>query len=83
MNIDEVQSRLCYYDTRNPNGVIDDMTPVELIEMGIGPMARPGCYCDNCFSGRTELANIIVEWSDHPEIQSHQHSGCHKSSIDL
>lgn len=45
--------RLCYYDPRNPDYDSDNVE-------GIEPM-RPGCMCDNCFYGRSELADEILK----------------------
>lgn len=50
----EIFSRLCNYDPRNPLSVdlrdLDDPTPA----------AAPGCSCDNCFYGRHALASALL-----------------------
>jgi hypothetical protein len=52
MELIEVYKRLCYYDKRNPNNIIDTDEPQE---------PRDNCYCDNCFYGRDRLALEIIE----------------------
>ena len=56
MDYKEVLNNLCYYDIRNPEGFISNMYEGEEIP-------KPGkiCYCDNCFYGRTKLAEYIVD----------------------
>ena len=52
MEKDSIYVCLCAYDLRNPNNVVDQ-------ELGI---TKPdNCSCDNCFYGRTELAEEIIE----------------------
>ena len=52
MKIEEVLSRLCYYDIRNPDGItLDEEIPKETND----------CFCDNCFYGRDKLAKYILE----------------------
>ena len=46
MKIENVLENLCMYDDRNPNSNGEDND---------GP-----CFCDNCFYGRTELAEEIL-----------------------
>lgn len=55
----EILERLCYYDPRNPdyNGE----------EKGDGK-----CYCDNCFYGRTVLANELLKLTDKIERYEHK-----------
>lgn len=52
MNEISVYSRLCYYDKLNPDRDED-------VEKGDGE-----CFCDNCFYGRTVLAEKIIEMND-------------------
>ena len=54
MTIEQVYSNLCYYDDRNPDN------NNEFIDMEELPL-KGGCYCDNCFYGRTKLAEYILE----------------------
>lgn len=54
MNIVDASSSLCAYDSKHPD-----------YELFFGhedpkPRPHPGCSCDNCFYGRTELANEII-----------------------
>jgi hypothetical protein len=48
---------LCYYDERNDNGldVGDD------IEYYKDRTKTKECYCDNCFTGRTHYAMLIMD----------------------
>ena len=45
---------LCTYDSRHPDyeSLYWDEDPK--------PTPQPNCFCDNCFYGRTELANEII-----------------------
>lgn len=54
-------SNLCNYDTRNPDGVISYLTKEEIEEEGLTTKAKDNCACDNCFYGRTELAECIIK----------------------
>jgi hypothetical protein len=52
MNTEEILSRLCTYDPRNPDH----------IELGDdSPPPREACYCDNCFYGRDRMALHILD----------------------
>ena len=53
-------SHLCYYDTRNPKGIIDDLPREEVDEEGWSAKKKENCFCDNCFQGRTELAEVAL-----------------------
>lgn len=49
MNLKDVMSDLCSYDERNPDWFD-------------GKGEKPDdCYCDNCFYGRTTLAEYILK----------------------
>ena len=54
MTTEQIYSNLCYYDDRNP------YNNNEFIDMEELPL-KSGCYCDNCFYGRTKLAEYILE----------------------
>jgi hypothetical protein len=55
MTIEEIRSNLCSYDPRNPNYYYDE-------EWNIGHKEPPTkCSCDNCFYGRTKMANYIIQ----------------------
>ena len=62
MTREEVLTKLCYYDLRNPNGVIDDMSEEELKEYDYGNYAQKDCYCDDCFYGITKLAEELLKY---------------------
>jgi len=59
MTREEILSNLCCYDERNPDCVFDK----DEIKLHKEVMQHPNyrCYCDNCFYGRTKLANYIIE----------------------
>jgi hypothetical protein len=57
----EILTKLCAYDKRNPNHIQDER--------------QTNCSCDNCFYGRTRLAeqllkmhNAVKEFVDKREI---------------
>ena len=52
-----VLEKLCYYDKRNPDCTADD----DEIEYNKYYTSKKGCCCDNCFYGRTKLAEYIIE----------------------
>jgi hypothetical protein len=49
MDMQKILSSLCYYDKRNPDCTSDD----DVIK-------HKKCFCDNCFYGRTPLAEEII-----------------------
>ena len=53
MKKEEILTKLCYYDNRNPNNILEECT--------IKPIP---CFCDNCHYGRTEMAKYIIELID-------------------
>jgi len=61
MKIKDVANKLCNYDTRNPDGVITYLTEEEIKEEGLTTKAKDDCACDNCFYGRTPLAEYIIK----------------------
>ena len=54
MTIDEIKENLCYNDLRNPN--VDEETAKEIAEN------NAECYCDNCFRGKTALAEELLKY---------------------
>jgi hypothetical protein len=48
-----ILENLCYYDKRQPDSCCDEENKI----IGI----NEECYCDNCFYGRTKLANYIID----------------------
>jgi len=61
MKMSEIAKELCYYDTRNPDGVKSYMTKEEIIDEGYTATSKHDCCCDNCFYGRTNLALYILK----------------------
>lgn len=59
MTINNIKENLCYYDLRNPNGVIDSIIDSDEIN-DYGNYAKPNCSCDNCHYGRTLLAEELL-----------------------
>ena len=58
MTIKTIESKLCYYDKRNPDGHYSFVRDPETI-------VKPDpCYCDNCFNGRTQLAEELLKMYD-------------------
>lgn len=52
---ESLTEKLCYYDSRNPNHQEGEM--------------KEDCYCDNCFYGRTPLANALIQAQQPAESQ--------------
>jgi hypothetical protein len=62
MTENEIKENLCYYDLRNPDGInmynfLDDDE-----KSNYGNYARKNCNCDNCFYGRTKLAQELLKY---------------------
>jgi len=60
-NLEDIYQSLCYYDKRNPLNVRceEDESP-----------SKKECYCDNCFYGRSYLANIIINmFNEHYSLE--------------
>ena len=58
MTREEVLTRLCYYDLRNPDGALDQE---DVIDHHVNLIrTKQKCSCDNCFYGRTRLAEYIL-----------------------
>lgn len=68
INITEIEENLCYYDKRNPNSIPEDDLAEEdginINEIAGEDNQIKNCYCDNCFYGRTKLANMILKLWD-------------------
>jgi hypothetical protein len=66
MTNEEILQSLCYYDSRNPDCTLDD----EEIEVYKAKLLRDSkklgykktCSCDNCFYGRTKLAEELIKF---------------------
>ena len=52
-----VFENLCYHDVRNPYKIDIGEEEEKIALMG----QNETCYCDNCFYGRTKLAEYILE----------------------
>lgn len=52
MENNEILENLCYYDKRNPNNIAYDV------------LNNNHCYCDNCFKGKTQLAEKILKLTE-------------------
>jgi len=65
MELDYIKSRLCYYDIRNPDCNLSEDELKEHNEMIDRNNKRKRitvrCCCDNCFYGRTVLAEYILK----------------------
>lgn len=62
MTDNEIREKLCYYDLRNPDGISIFASKEEIDEEGYGNHRREGCSCDNCFYGRTILAEELLKF---------------------
>lgn len=56
MTLDEIKKNLCYNDLRNPNATVDKETVKKIAEN------NADCYCDNCFRGKTALAEELLKY---------------------
>lgn len=54
---DEILSKLCHKDKRNPDGQYSYTSPEDLDDI---PEPRVKCSCDNCFYGKDQLAMEII-----------------------
>lgn len=59
MTLSEIKERLCAYDVRNPNLIpfFND----EKIQAYKKNKEQGKCHCDNCFYGRTKLAEELLK----------------------
>lgn len=53
MTTEQIKEQLCIYDKRNPN-----------YEEYNKPIKPNECYCDNCFTGRNDLADELLRVKD-------------------
>jgi hypothetical protein len=61
MTINEIKSKLCYYDRRNPDFMITEEFGYDKEDIDTtGDFPRKDCACDNCFYGRTKLAEELL-----------------------
>ena len=70
----EILTRLCYYDNRNPEctASAEDIKDHEesLLRQSKKLGYKKGCSCDNCFYGRTELANELLKYIPNQESKA-------------
>lgn len=64
MTLEEIKSNFCYYDLRNPDGIKDNLSEEfgydEEEIKSYGEFSMKDCACDNCFYGRTKLAEELL-----------------------
>lgn len=61
MKKEKILEQLCYYDRRNPDFNIKEEYGYSKEEVeATGNFSKQDCSCDNCFYGRSILANIIL-----------------------
>jgi len=53
MKKEDLLKSLCLYDKRNPDFYSEDKEKTE--------QEQKKCFCDNCFHGKTALANYALE----------------------
>jgi hypothetical protein len=65
---EQLKTNLCVYDLRNPDNLLEDSDATR-------PYGTP-CYCDNCFYGRTELADELIHHREQiaRRYQKHQNT---------
>lgn len=65
MIIEEIKSNLCYYDRRNPDFQITEENDYDKEEIdATGDFARKNCACDDCFYGRSKLAEELLKYKE-------------------
>jgi hypothetical protein len=57
----EISENLCVYDKRNPDNQVWALIDMDYTDKEIAEMKKD-CYCDNCFYGRTKLANELLKY---------------------
>ena len=62
MTQEEILDNLCYYDSRNPSrkNFLDMYGLEDEQDKTFEHHLDDKCYCDNCFHGRTQLAEYIL-----------------------
>jgi len=68
MTKEEILQSLCYYDKRNPDCTADDEEiqdhKTQLLKASKKLGYNKGCSCDNCFYGRTKLAEELLKFTE-------------------
>lgn len=62
MTIQEVKTKLCYYDKRNPEGYIEWLATQGETADELQEGSKDRCSCDNCTTGRAALAGVILAY---------------------
>lgn len=63
--LDKIFESLCYWDKRNPYFNIKEEYGYDKEEVdACGYHAKKDCYCDNCFKGKTPLAEAYLKLLD-------------------
>lgn len=66
MSITEIYESLCHYDKRNPDCTADDEDiedhKAQLLKVSKKLGYNKTCSCDNCFYGRTKLAEELLKY---------------------
>jgi hypothetical protein len=66
MTTEEILKSLCYYDKRNPDCTADDEDieyhKSQLLKVSKKLGYDKGCSCENCFYGRTRLAEELLKF---------------------
>jgi hypothetical protein len=55
-----ILQNLCCYDLRNPDNVNDEDEINDHNKLVDNNFISIQCYCDNCFYGKTDLANELL-----------------------
>ena len=65
MTTEEILESLCYYDKRNPDCTADEEDiadhKAQLLRLSKKLGYNKTCNCDNCFYGRTKLAEELLK----------------------
>lgn len=71
MTIEEIKLKLCVYDRRNPDFDMTEENGYDKEEIdATGNFSQEDCACDNCFYGRTKLAEeLLLQISKLEEIK--------------
>jgi len=65
MTKEEILSNLCYYDERNPDNGLEFISEKEEF---LKDHNKYTCFCDNCFRGKTKLAEYILKLQEELDL---------------
>lgn len=68
MSIQEILQSLCAYDIRNPESEIFDETAIAIYRNHVNTNPNYQCKCDNCYYGRTRLAEALLNTKEYENI---------------